>query len=273
MSTSWTPFTCEQLVAIGQDLSQAIRDDPTLIALFLGRAPSSTPGPATTPGPLTTPRTNPSHHCRNPRTTLASTCCPQQAINSIPSVNKLCITATLAILDTITSHVIGHAGMGLHQMHDFSHAKVAMSSHVGPSALCAITIQGSPHEVGDALIAVGCQIVKCRIRPPRQRVNCPTPSVQGGPSDPPNPTPCLPPSPPSHGMTHATPRAPATTPTPSSSSIPRTAPHTSIASTPTPTPMQMTSVPTVLPSVSSMPAGLMPIEIDVLRYPQATPAP
>src|SRR5258707_13658601 len=156
MSTSQTPFSCEQLVAISQDLGQAIRDDPVLIALFMGRAPSSTPGPVTTPGPSITPWTNPSHHRRNPRTMLASTCHPQQAINSIPSVNEPCITATLAVLDTIASHVIGCAGTGLHQIHDFSHAKVAVSSHVSPSASCAITIRGSPCEVGDALITVGC---------------------------------------------------------------------------------------------------------------------
>src|SRR5260221_9500271 len=152
MSTSQTPITHEQLVAIGQDLGQAIRDDPTLIALFLGQAPSSTPGPATTPGPSTTPRTNPSHHCRNPRTTPASTHHPQQAINSIPSVNEPRITATLTVPDAVASHIIGHAGMGLHQIHDFSHMKVAMSSHVGPLASHAITIQGSPREVGDALM-------------------------------------------------------------------------------------------------------------------------
>src|SRR5258706_5731733 len=81
-----TPFTHEQLVMISQDLSQAICDDPMLIALFMGQAPPSTPGPATTPGPLTTPRTNPSRHRRNPRTMPASTRRPQQAINSMPSM-------------------------------------------------------------------------------------------------------------------------------------------------------------------------------------------
>src|SRR5258708_279076 len=141
MSTSQTPFTHEQLVAIGQDLGQAICDDPTLIALFLGQAPSSTPGPATTPGPSTTPQTNPSHCHRNPRTMPASTRHPQQAINSIPSVNEPCITATLAVLDAaIAGHVIGRAGTGLRQIHDFSHAKVAVSSHISPLASRAITI-------------------------------------------------------------------------------------------------------------------------------------
>src|SRR5258707_1194676 len=42
MSTSQTPFTHKQLVAISQDLGQAIHDDPTLVTLFLGWAPSST---------------------------------------------------------------------------------------------------------------------------------------------------------------------------------------------------------------------------------------
>src|SRR5258708_13873087 len=122
MSMSWTPFTCEQLVMISQDLGQAIRDDPVLIALFMGRAPSSTPGPVTTPGPSITPWTNPSHHRRNPRTMLASTCHPQQAINSIPSVNEPSITATLPVLDTIASHAIRCAGSRLHPLHSFSHA-------------------------------------------------------------------------------------------------------------------------------------------------------
>src|SRR5258708_6008711 len=71
---------------------------------------------------------------------------------------------------------------GLHQIHDFSHAKVAVSSHVGPSASRAITIRGSPHGVGDALITVRCRIAKCHIRPPHQRMNRPPPSVQGAPS-------------------------------------------------------------------------------------------
>src|SRR5258708_2943083 len=140
MSMSQTPFSCEQLVTIGQDLGQAICDNPALVALFMGWAPSSTPGPVTTPGPSTTPWTNPSHHCRNPCTTLASTCCSQQAINSIPSVNKPCITATLTVPDTVAGHIIGHAGMGLRQIHDFSHVKVTMSSHIGRLALHAITI-------------------------------------------------------------------------------------------------------------------------------------
>ena len=90
-------------------------------------------------------------HCTMP----ASTCHPQQAINHIPSVNEPHITATLTIPDAVASHIIGHAGMGLCQIHDFSHMKVAMSSHVGPLASCAITIWGSPHEVGDAIITLG----------------------------------------------------------------------------------------------------------------------
>src|SRR5258705_10600331 len=103
-------------------------------------------------------------------------------------------------------------------------------------------------------------------------MNCPTPSVQGGPSNPPNPTPRLPPSSSSHGTMSTTPWALATMPTPSGSSTPRTALCTSVVSTPTPTPMQMTSVPTVVPLVSSTPGGLTPMEIDALCYPQATPA-
>src|SRR5258707_9891267 len=140
MSMSWTPFSCKQLSAIRQDLGQLIHQDPTFATNFLARLPPSTPGPMTTPGSLSNPRATPPHCRRNPRTTPTSTHCPQQAINSIPSVNEPRITATLAIPDTVASHVIGHAGTGLCQIHDFSHVKVAVSSHVGPAASCAITI-------------------------------------------------------------------------------------------------------------------------------------
>src|SRR5258708_26127296 len=101
-------------------------------------------------------------------------------------------------------------------------------------------------------------------------MNHPTPSVQGRPSDPLNPTPHPPPSSSSCGTTSATPQAPATMLTPSSSSMPWTVLRISVASTPAPTPMQTTLVPTMVPLVSSMPAQLMPMEIDVLCYPQAT---
>src|SRR5258708_23100633 len=141
MSMSRTPFSCKQLSAIGQDLSQLISQDPTFAANLLARLPAPpTPGPVTAPGSLSNPQANPPCCHRNPHTMPMSTRCPQQAINSIPSVNKPCITATLTILDAIASHVIGCAGTGLHQIHDFSHAKVAISSHVGPTALRAITI-------------------------------------------------------------------------------------------------------------------------------------
>src|SRR5258708_15714291 len=140
MSMSQTPFSHEQLSVIGQDLGQLICQDPTFTTNFLARLPPSTPGPATTPGSSSNPWANPPHHHRNPHTMPMSTCCPQQAINSIPSVNEPHITVTLAILDAITGHIIGHAGMGLRQIHDFSHAKVAISSHIGPTASHAITI-------------------------------------------------------------------------------------------------------------------------------------
>src|SRR5258708_36454096 len=115
MSTSQTPFSCEQLSMIGQDLGQLIRQDPTFTANFLARLPPSTPGPATTPGSSSNPQANPPCCRRNPHTMPMSTHHPHQAINSIPSVNEPCITATLTILDAIASHIIGHAGMGLCQ--------------------------------------------------------------------------------------------------------------------------------------------------------------
>src|SRR5260221_677413 len=83
----------------------------------------------TTPGPSRNPQANPPHHRRNPCTMPTSTHHPQQAINSIPSMNEPHITVTLTIPDAIASHIIGCAGMGLYQIHDFSHAKVTVSSH------------------------------------------------------------------------------------------------------------------------------------------------
>ncbi len=161
----------------------------------------------------------------------ASTCHPQQAINHIPSMNEPHITVTLTILDTITSHIIGHAGMGLCQIHNFSHVKVAVSSHVSLSASHAVTIQGSPCEVGDAIIAIRHQITKHHIQP----------------------------------------WALAATPAPSGSSMPWTVPCTSIMTTPTPTLMQITLAPTMVPSVSSTPTPLTPMEIGALQYPVEAP--
>src|SRR5258708_7836601 len=83
------------------------------------------------------------------------------------------------------------------------------------SASHAITIQGSPQEVGDAVIAVRQWIAKHRIRLPHQSTH----SALGAPSDPPNPTPRPLPSTSSCGMASTTPWALATTLVPSGSSF------------------------------------------------------
>ena len=71
------------------------------------------------------------------------------------------VTATISIPDAVASHVIiSRAGTGLHQIHNYSHVKVNVSSHVGLSASHAITIRGHPQEVGDAMIAIGHWIAK-----------------------------------------------------------------------------------------------------------------
>src|SRR5258708_2946760 len=85
---TYTPFSHDQLVLIRQNLSQAIHDNPALVTLFMGQAPPTTPRTAPTPGPLRNPQANPPHCCRNPCTMPMSTCHPQQAINSIPSMNE-----------------------------------------------------------------------------------------------------------------------------------------------------------------------------------------
>ena len=68
--------------------------------------------------------------------------------------SSACVTTTVTVPDALAGHVIRRAGLGLCQIHDFLHMKVMMSPHIGPSTMHSITIRGSPHEVGDALIAV-----------------------------------------------------------------------------------------------------------------------
>ena len=93
---------------------------------------------------------------------------PSANIRTLSSTSPIDrITVTISVPDAVAGHVISRAGTGLCQIHDYSHAKVNMSSHVGPSALRAVTIRGLPREVGDTMIAIGRQIAKRRIRPPQ----------------------------------------------------------------------------------------------------------
>src|SRR5258708_15152736 len=100
--------------------------------------------------------------------------------------------------------------------------------------------------------------MKCCIQPPCQHTNHPTPlSIQGGPSDPPNPTPDPPPSTLSCGLMSAIPQLPAATlAPPSGSSMPWTMPSTSIATSPSTTLVHTTAVSTlaqaILPSHGSL---------------------
>src|SRR5258708_5679812 len=94
--------------------------------------------------------------------------------------------------------------------------KVNVSSHVGLSASHAITIQGLPREVGNAIITVGHQIMKHCIQPPcHVKV----------PADPPTSTPHVAVSPPSSCPTPST-----STPRSSTSATPAVAASSSSAS-------------------------------------------
>ena len=107
---------------------------------------------------------------------------------NLPIESSTRITTMVAVLDALAGHVVRRAGLGLHQIHNFSHVKVMMSPHIGPLTTRSITIRGSPHEVGDALIAVGRQIAKCHICPPCcHQANPQNPPPSGGPPSTPRP--------------------------------------------------------------------------------------
>jgi hypothetical protein len=98
----------------------------------------------------------------SPATPTTSQPTPASAIRSISSeaVLEKC-SVTLQVPDVQAGHLIGRAGLGLRQVHDYSRAKVSVAAATGLSDLRAVTIQGSAREVGDALVAVGKRLA-CR---------------------------------------------------------------------------------------------------------------
>jgi len=105
-----------------------------------------------------------------PATPTTSRPAPASAIRSISSEAALekC-TVTLQVPDAQAGHLIGRAGSGLRQVHDYSRAKVSVAAATGLSDLRAVTIKGSAREVGDALVAVGKRIARRRVRNPRDK--------------------------------------------------------------------------------------------------------
>jgi hypothetical protein len=100
--------------------------------------------------PPSTPRTN----RPAPASKLLSVC----SIASEAALEKCSVT--LQVLDAQAGHLIGRAGSGLWQVHDYSRAKVSVAAATGLSDLRAVTIRGSAREVGDTLVAVGKRIAR-----------------------------------------------------------------------------------------------------------------
>jgi hypothetical protein len=97
----------------------------------------------------------------SPATPTTSQPAPASAIRSISSEAALekC-SVTLQVPDVQAGHLIGRAGSGLRQVHDYFCAKVSVATATGLSDLRAVTIRGSAREVGDSLVAeVGDSLV------------------------------------------------------------------------------------------------------------------
>ena len=105
----------------------------------------------------------PNPPARRSHPTRTPTQCPPAPPPPRPTQAEPSITLSMAVLDSMAGHVIGRAGTGLRLIHDFSHVKVNISSHVGPAASRTVTIRGTSKEVGDAVVTIGRQIAKHRI--------------------------------------------------------------------------------------------------------------
>ena len=97
-------------------------------------------------------------------------------------------TASLSITDNQAGHV-GHAGMGLKQVHDISGAKVSVSPTITANC-CLITIQGIDHEVSDALTAIRKRLSQCCLHSSKKKSKkdkAPSPGLKVFTSAPPPP--------------------------------------------------------------------------------------
>jgi hypothetical protein len=201
-----------------------------------------------------------------PATPTTSRPAPASAIRSISSEAALekC-SVTLQVLDAQAGHLIGRAGSGLQQVHDYSRAKVSVAAATGLLDLRAITIRGSAHEVRDALVAVGKRLARRRVRNPRDKKKK---KKSGAPSQPlPPPTYSVPapaPSPipaVSRPPSRSVPPAPqvwVSPPEPNSSPQPTASAKLPL---PSPVPMQL-STPSAPPS--ALPPG-SPMVVDALQ--------
>jgi hypothetical protein len=131
---------------------------------------------------------NPAAPPSTPRTNQPAPASEPLSVRSIASeaAFEKC-SVTLQVPDAQAGHLIGRAGSGLQQVHDYSRAKVLVAAATGLSDLRAVTIRGSAQEVGDALVAVGKRIACRRVRNPRdkkkkKRTGAPLPPLATAPT-------------------------------------------------------------------------------------------
>ncbi|KAJ4477197.1 hypothetical protein J3R30DRAFT_3703451 [Lentinula aciculospora] len=180
------------------------------------------------------------------------------ATSSTPVKAQLRLPTTSADLEKLTiqvsvpnasaGHLVGRAGAGLQQIHNFSRARISVPPS-GSSGARLVTIRGSRREVGDALVAIGKRLAGRRVR-----VNRPvkkTDTKGKASALPPNPLPTPTGTRPS--TTSVSVDTPLSSMVSSSRSTTPVPPEPTLVSTPVgtapPTPMSV-SVPTALPTMA-----------------------
>ncbi|KAJ4482598.1 hypothetical protein J3R30DRAFT_3681714 [Lentinula aciculospora] len=158
------------------------------------------------------------------------------------------LTIQISVPDASAGHLVGRAGAGLQQIHNFSRARISVPPS-GSSGARLVTIRGSRREVGDALVAIGKRLAGRRVR-----VNRPvkkTDTKGKAPALPPNPLPTPTGTRPS--TTSVSVDIPLSSTVSSSRSTTPVPPEPTLVSTPVgtaqPTPMSV-SVPTTLPTTA-----------------------
>ncbi|KAJ4473725.1 hypothetical protein J3R30DRAFT_3406595 [Lentinula aciculospora] len=73
------------------------------------------------------------------------------------------LTIQVSVPDASAGHLVGRAGAGLQQIHNFSRARISVPPS-GSSGARLVTIRGSRREVGDALVAIGKRLAGRRVR-------------------------------------------------------------------------------------------------------------
>jgi hypothetical protein len=150
----------DRMVAVESHLfySPAAPVQPIIATAVTGKKAKSKKG-KNLAAPPSTPHTN--------RPAPASEPLSVRSIASEAALEKCSVT--LQVPDAQAGHLIGCAGSGLQQVHDYSHTNVSVAAATRLSDLHAVTIRGSAQEVRDALVAVGKRIARRRVRNPRDK--------------------------------------------------------------------------------------------------------